>query len=81
MACKNSHQIFIIKFAPPSVRGIAIWKRNGANTESAAVRKSEEDHCRAYRIKKKRSVTGEKQEFKNLWASVLSSNLFGSHKK
>jgi hypothetical protein len=39
MACKNSHQIFIIKYAPPSVRGIAIWKRNCANTESAAVRK------------------------------------------
>jgi hypothetical protein len=41
---------------PPFVRDIAIWKMNCANTESAAVRKSEEDHGRVFSIKKEKEV-------------------------
>jgi len=55
-AWKNSRQIFIIKYAPPFEKDIAIWKRNCANTESAAARKSEEDHCRVFSIKKEKEV-------------------------
>jgi hypothetical protein len=49
----------MIKCVPPFERDIAIWKKNCANTESAAVRKGEGDYRRVSSVKK------EKQSLRN----------------
>jgi hypothetical protein len=43
----------MVKCADPLKRDIAIWKTNCANMESAAG-KRKEDHCRLFRIKRKK---------------------------